>query len=68
MKILANTPDARGTCVTPFDRYEIGSYRVDPNYNNTNIGEWNEANKWRIRIITILCLLRRTHLPYLGMR
>lgn len=41
----ANTPDARGTCVTPFDRYEIGSYRVDPNYNNTNIGEWNEANQ-----------------------
>ena len=29
----------------PFDRYEIGSYRVDPNYNNTNIGEWNEANQ-----------------------
>lgn len=23
---------ARGTCITPFDQYKLGSYRVDPNY------------------------------------
>ncbi|WP_455665194.1 Mfa1 family fimbria major subunit [Phocaeicola sp.] len=31
----ANT-GARGTCITPYDLYKIGSYRVDPNYGNSN--------------------------------
>lgn len=28
----------RGTCITPFDQYKIGSYRKDPNYDNQNGG------------------------------
>ncbi|MDR2038937.1 MAG: Mfa1 family fimbria major subunit [Bacteroidales bacterium] len=34
---------ARG-CITPYDQYKIGSYRVDPNYDNTNIGVWSTAD------------------------
>lgn len=29
---------ARGTCITPFDQYKIGSYRVDPNYSTQAFG------------------------------
>ncbi|WP_195374146.1 MULTISPECIES: Mfa1 family fimbria major subunit [Parabacteroides] len=32
----SSNPDARGTCITPFDQYKIGSYRKDPNYDSSN--------------------------------
>lgn len=32
---------ARGTCITPFDQYKIGSYRVDPNYGSQNLTDYN---------------------------
>ncbi|WP_293666301.1 Mfa1 family fimbria major subunit [uncultured Parabacteroides sp.] len=36
-----NVPDsARGTCITPFDQYQIGSYRVDPNYNTADTSDY----------------------------
>ncbi len=35
---------ARGTCITPFDQYKIGSYRKDPNYDLSNVGIYNEAD------------------------
>lgn len=31
----------RGTCITPFDQYKIGSYRIDPNYGNQPAGSYN---------------------------
>lgn len=35
----------RGICISPFDIYKIGSYRIDPNFDATNIGVWNESDK-----------------------
>ncbi|UVQ23497.1 fimbrial protein [Bacteroides thetaiotaomicron] len=32
---------ARGTCITPFDQYKIGSYRVDPNYSTQALANYN---------------------------
>lgn len=32
---------ARGTCITPFDQYKIGSYRIDPNYGSQNLTDYN---------------------------
>lgn len=29
---------------TPYDQYGIGSYRQDPNYGDSNIGEWIDAD------------------------
>jgi len=38
----ANKPSgARGTCITPFDQYKIGSYRVDPNYGTQALANYN---------------------------
>ena len=38
----ANKPlGARGTCITPFDQYKIGSYRVDPNYSTQALANYN---------------------------
>lgn len=37
----ANKPDARGECITPFDQYKIGSYRIDPNYGTQNLSYYN---------------------------
>lgn len=34
----------RGICISPFDIYKIGSYRVDPNSNSSDIGIWDENN------------------------
>jgi len=31
----------RGTCITPFDQYKIGSYRIDPNYGTQNVTYYN---------------------------
>lgn len=31
----------RGTCITPFDQYKIGSYRIDPNYNAQALANYN---------------------------
>ena len=35
------TLGARGTCITPFDQYKIGSYRVDPNYSTQALANYN---------------------------
>lgn len=35
---------ARGTCITPFDQYRIGSYRVDPNYNTSDKSDYKVIN------------------------
>ncbi len=35
------TLGARGECVTPFDQYKIGSYRIDPNYGSQNLSDYN---------------------------
>ena len=32
---------ARGECITPFDQYKIGSYRIDPNYGTQNLSYYN---------------------------
>ena len=37
----ANKPGARGECITPFDQYKIGSYRIDPNYGTQNLSYYN---------------------------
>lgn len=31
---------ARGTCITPFDQYKIGSYRIDPNYDVASVADY----------------------------
>lgn len=40
----SNGNDARGTCITPFDQYKIGSYRVDPNYNTSDNSDYKVIN------------------------
>lgn len=38
----ANKPSgARGECITPFDQYKIGSYRIDPNYGTQDLSYYN---------------------------
>lgn len=38
----ANKPSgARGECITPFDQYKIGSYRIDPNYDTQSASYYN---------------------------
>lgn len=37
----ANKPGARGECITPFDQYKIGSYRIDPNYDAQALANYN---------------------------
>jgi len=32
---------ARGECITPFDQYKIGSYRIDPNYGTQDLSYYN---------------------------
>jgi len=45
----ANTTlGAEGTCRSPFDQYEIGSYRIDPNFGTQTLADYNiykETNK-----------------------
>lgn len=58
IKTWNENPDnigARGTCVTPFDQYKIGSYRIDPNYDSHpadsytvisgNPADWNDSEE-----------------------
>lgn len=43
MKTFNEDPSSvggRGTCISPFDQYKIGSYRIDPNFGAVNFAEW----------------------------
>lgn len=35
------TAGGRGTCITPFDQYKIGSYRIDPNHAAQAANDYN---------------------------
>lgn len=48
-----NNTGARGTCITPFDIYKHGSYRIDPNYDTQDVAYYNylkpavDASTWK---------------------
>lgn len=68
---------ARGTCITPFDQYKIGSYRIDPNYGTQAAGSYNSYDSstdpttvpWKMRAAvgdgaTEYCLENTQTQPY----
>lgn len=60
----------RGTCITPFDQYKIGSYRIDPNYSTQSLANYNAYDSddspttWNADKASEYCLENTQTAPY----
>lgn len=60
----------RGECITPFDQYKIGSYRIDPNYGTQNVTYYNAYDSddspttWNLDKASEYCLENTQTAPY----
>lgn len=60
----------RGTCITPFDQYKIGSYRIDPNYGTQAVADYDAYDSddspttWNLDKASEYCLENTQTAPY----